>query len=522
VAQGTLAGAGVSKMNWPSLHDESSDALADVLKQAIHKRPKDLFAFVADALQKRSGYDQAEFEKFFEECKQKPRTYVLEDRCPAGQDVYSWIPLRFSDQTILKSVNNRVDDLLAEMTSGLPVGDLKSFFDRVCLACPEVMYIRASPSEEITDFSSMRPEELYFFQTVRSIYLSITTSDAAAEHETSEMDFRCTSLLAESRAVIAASVLQPEMLQVVLVVTLLRAVGSNESFQHRLGGDHNLAGAAAVHAIEREAVSMPSYLNLSNEKKRLVKGILQDFVPLASLVSAEAVPVELLQVKEDLAEVEGGLDVVLSAMFADHVANCRSQEVPPESVDILRATCQCVHSLKQYSGPRSYEMILKRRAESHDWRIVRDDHTAKATVRICCFAGIEDSKVWNDIQKTVEQLPDAEKDALKMELARKDGCAESPVYKCLGAGRFVEAGIKNASISTRALLLLLARVLEGVAKEYDRSVTPNERVVILYMDDLVRKATTHTSSCPEPFEDTHFFFENAGPCQVRVRVSGAS
>eukprot|EP00442_Polarella_glacialis_P059126 CAMPEP_0115152920 /NCGR_PEP_ID=MMETSP0227-20121206/66427_1 /TAXON_ID=89957 /ORGANISM="Polarella glacialis, Strain CCMP 1383" /LENGTH=145 /DNA_ID=CAMNT_0002563579 /DNA_START=26 /DNA_END=459 /DNA_ORIENTATION=- len=135
-------------MNWPALTPECSQAIAEVLKDVVQKRPKDLFEHVANQLQERSGLDREQFKASFEGYKRQPQTYVLEDRCPQDEDPLIWVPMRYNDDTILQKLRSRCVDLLQDVLSKEPLDNGRALFDNALVTFPELMYLRNSPEED--------------------------------------------------------------------------------------------------------------------------------------------------------------------------------------------------------------------------------------------------------------------------------------------------------------------------------------------------------------------------------------
>jgi len=333
----------------------------------------------------------------------------------------------------------------------------------------------------------------------------------------------CEALVKDTRAQVRDLMQDESMLEALIVFLILRTLGSRENFQKAYGGGHTQPEKAALHAIEHEVTALPSFSRLSAEQKCLVQGSLEAYLPLHMLVSSEAVPGHFLQVKETLSQEEGGLSFYMSAVAVDHLVHMRSAVLSDEFVDLARIGAQSLLAVEKYSAPRAYELYLKKRAERHSWRIVRDDLFMKAIVRLCCFTGREDTDFWNQMLNTCEELPDHEKEVLKVELARKDGCAESPVYVLAGAGRFLEATAADDGLGTTPSLLMLARILEDAARHFHhRSLSVNQRMVQIDLASLAKYAREHSGGGGVPFEDTPFTLKEVGPCSVRVELAGGA
>lgn len=507
-------------MNWPPLSTKTSENVAEVLRDAIHKKPKDLLGFVAQALQDKSGLDPTEFERFFEECQRKPRTYVLEDRCPAGQDPLTWVPMRFNDDTILLTLKLRASELTSEILSALPLSDMKGFLDRVCVAFPEFMYVRKSPSEPIDDFGACAPEELAAFQALRALYIGCSRSpDVTLDDESIELSFLCEALAREAKEHLLKPLHDEALLEATIVFIMLRALGSNATFRGRYGGGKPGAEEAALHALENEAAALPSYHRLSEHQKSLIAASLRVFFPAQQLTSAEAAPCQFLRAKDNLVPLEGAMDFYNCTVVVDHMVHCRSFLIRDEAVDAVKLGTHCLASVDKFNAQRAYELYLKKRAEKHSWRIVRDDLQLKAIVRICCLAQLEDSESWNQTLALVEALPEHEKEVLKAELARKDGVSDSPAYILVGASKFMEAAHLNKALGLRPAMLLLARILEDAARHFDHVVNMNQRMVEITFSTLGKRAREYAPG-GVPFEDTPFTLVETGPVSATLRMAG--
>lgn len=492
--------------------------IADVLKGATHSKPKDLLEHVAQALQERSGFDPADFERAFDEAKRKPRTYVLEDRCPAGQDPFAWVPMRYNDDTILRTLNSRASELTSEILSALPL-ETKAFLDRVCVVYPELAYVRERPAERVESQTSFAPVELATFQAMRAVYLGCSGADVECEDETIELGYLCEALVADARAKVLKTEVTETMMDTVMVFLLLRNLGTHEGFRMRFGGGQTEPEAAALHAIEQDISVLPSFARLPPDQKALVAAALQAYFPLDMMITSEVVPTHLLKVKELCAPLEGGVTFYICAAILDHLVRCRTVLVPNEAVDLARLGGECLADVAKHSAPRCYELYIKKRGERHGWRVVREDLSLLAIVRLCCFAGCEDTDAWSLMLSTVDSLPDHEKEVLKTELARKDGFFESPVYVLLGAGKFMEAATVNTSLTAKPALLLLARVLEDAARSFDRLAALSQRTVTLDMRSLAPLARDWVPGMI-PFEETHFVFQQQSNGSVLVQFSG--
>jgi len=503
-------------MNWPSLSPECSRAIADVLKDVVQSKPKDLFDFTAKRLQAQSGMDPEAFERYFEECKRKPRTYVLEDRCPRGVEPLTWVPMRYNDETILSIIRTRLRELGSDIMHKEPIQDTQSMLDRMVVSVPEIMYLRDSP------------EELLAFQTMRAIYLSFSGSSTVLQQQSDDPDaplcFNCHSLLevargelAHTKQIFEAVSKSDAMLEALIVCCMLRVVGTHAGFQRRYGGGTTKQDQAILHAVQHSPECLPSIQRLEEPYKQIVLGVLQVHFTLANLISSECVPANFMRLKEHLGAIEGGLSFFIAVTTVEHMVGCRSLLVAPEGVDLVRLATQCIGAIDKYNAPRAYELFLKKRAERHQWRLVKDDFMYRAIARICCFAGNDDTQAWGDMLHAVESLPDHDKEVLKRELGLKDGLTESPVYFLVGAGGFMSQACMNPELTAFPALRLLSRILEDAARTYDRLL--NHRIVTLHMEGFGPRARDYRSG-GVPFEDTPYVLEELDPGEAMVRIAG--
>lgn len=496
-------------MNWPSLTAESSKALAEVLEDAVHSKPKDLFEFVANSLQERSGKDSEEYEAFFQECKRRPRTYILEDQCPAGKDPLTWVPMRYNDDTILETLQMRAREMLADVLSLEAVEDTEMFLSRATSTFPEIMYLQGSP------------QELLAWQLLRAVYLSCSgcppeTRQQFLDDQNPALAFRCEGLLECVRSQFESALQEPreETLEAIVVCGLLLVLGGHAGFVARYGGGCGSPAEAALHAIEHQAEVLPSFARLMGKYKAMVVATLQGHFPLEMLTSTEAVPAHFMRVKELLGPLEGGLPFFAAAVALEHLVQCRSLIVSDKVVDLVRIGTQCLTSLSKYSAPRSYELMLKKRGERHAWRMGRDDFMMRAIVRVCCLAGREDDESWTEIRSIVEGMSDFDKEALKVHVGRRDGIGEEPVYVLRGAGSLLARASAVGKVAE--VLRLLCQVLEDCARTFDRVL--NHRTVSVQIESLERALRDGGAS----FEGTPFLLEEMGLTQVEVRVPGAA
>jgi len=503
------------------LSSKTSEILAEVLRDCVHTRPADLFGHVAQALQERSGLDPLEFEKHFEECRQKPRTYTLEDRVPVGQDPYNWVPMRYNDDTISLSLKRRAAELTSEILAAFAIEDMKAFLDRMVVAFPELMYIRASPSELVGNFGATGPEELAALQALRAVYLACSgCPEVPFDDESVEMDFRCEALVRQARAVFLQPAKDEAVLEALVVLMMLRALGANENFRRRCGGGvERSPEEAALHAIDNQESVLPSFHRLSSEQKTKIRASLQVFFPLGMLITTEAMPAHFSKAKDHLVPCPGAMDLFSCALVVDYMVSCRAGLMKDEAVDYVKIGLQSLASLDKYSAPRAYEMFLKKRGERHGWRVVRDDNLLKAIVRCCCLAGLEDTDAWNDMLSSVEKLPDRQREVLQTEMARKDGCAESPAYILVGGGQFMRAACSSLAVGAMPALLLLARILEDAARHFDHALLAHQHMVHIDLRSLAKRVTGYTPG-GAAFEDLPFTLQESGVGFAVVRLAG--
>jgi len=501
-------------MNWPPLHPDSSKAIAEVIQDALRTKPKDLLEFVSGKLQERSRIDPVAFEQTFLESKRKPRTYVLEDQCPLGVDPFAWVPMRYNDETILSMLTQRAGEIAADIVSTEAIDDTSFFLQRAITAYPELSYLRDSPQEK------------HAFQTFRAIYLACTGCSGVLEAGLDDADATlsfepCKRLVQCAReSFFEAGFIQSEgMLEAVMTCCLLRILGGHDGFQKRYGGGLTTPDSVIAYAIENEAGSLPSFQRLSEDYKALVVASLEVYFPLKTLVTTEAVAFYFSRVKEQLLPLPSGVPFCLSVMAAEHLVQSRTTSFTDEDIDLLRLGTQCLAAVEKLSAPRAYEMLLKKRAERFAMRLVRDDFTMRAIIRLSCFAGAEDKDSWNAMSIAVDSLDEHQKEIMKAELGRKDGISESPVFVLSGSREFLGSAKANPQVSNKSMVVMLARLLEDAAKTFDQLL--NHKAVELRLGSLAALAKGYRSA-GVPFEDTPYTLEEVGPGQVTVRVAGYS
>lgn len=514
-------------MNWPPLTGECSEAISTVLRDVVHSKPHDLINQVANMLQEKSQLDPAEFEQFFEECKRKPRTYVLEDRCPEGQDPMSWVPMRYNDDTILLSLSNRAADLVADIRSPEGLGDTKDFFARACVAYPELQYLQGTK------------DELLAAQTLRAICLiwggqeeeAVEVAEGEApppsrrgcplDDEDAQLSFQCEALVANLRQQFLDAVTMDDavLLEAVMTACLLRVVGGNEAFRRQFGGDASTEEASILYAIENHPQVLPSLLKLPQELRELVTVTIQVMFPLDQLVSAEAVPFYMQEIKDRLvALAEGAVHFFMYASAVEHTVRYRNVVVTDEALDILRQVGTAVVGLEKTGGAKAYETVLKKRAEIYHMRIVRDDWLMRTVVRVACLSRREDHDWWAEVQRTVEGLPQEALQVLTDELGQKDGIMTSPVIMMPGLSTFLMAACVNNAIGLKSALLLLTNIL----KEMSRINAASDevlKVVTLKLDSLAAK-TRDWRGGGVPFEATPHCITQHGAFLAEASLAG--
>mmetsp|Transcript_63318 Transcript_63318/g.151051 ORF Transcript_63318/g.151051 Transcript_63318/m.151051 type:complete len:497 (+) Transcript_63318:158-1648(+) len=493
-------------MNWPPLSPECSDAIAAVLRDVVRTKPSNPLDQVAQKLQQLSGLDPAAFEEGFNECKARPRMYVLEDVCPPNADPYSWVPMRYNDDTILDMLAQRVADVVADVLSPEMVTDFAGFMQRVNIAFPEASYLRGSP------------QAVLFAQTFRAFYLVASGSPQVIENlddENPELAFSCPRLVEWGRSQVHEMSRSVEwMVEALAVGCLLRVVAQNPSFQQRLGGSSTSPDIALLHALSNAPEAMPSYVRLTEDGKRVVVASLQVQFPIRLLFTTEAVPYHFQRVKDVLASFEGGLPYVLSIMAIEHVAHLRMATVSDEEIDIKRICVQSLEAVEKRQASRAYELLLKKRAERQSWRLVRDDYLMRAVIRLCCFAGLDGKQQWGEMQIAVEKLSPSEQEILKSELGRKDGLSEVPCFVLHGANAFMTAAMDNANVGQSGAIKLLVRVLLELQQQH-KSVSAS--VIDVKLSGLVALCRSYTDAAP--LDEMPFVVEPSGVNRVSIRTS---
>mmetsp|Transcript_107582 Transcript_107582/g.286299 ORF Transcript_107582/g.286299 Transcript_107582/m.286299 type:complete len:495 (-) Transcript_107582:133-1617(-) len=493
-------------MNWPQLSPETSQAIADALKDVARSKPKDLFKHVAQQLQDRSGLEPAAFEAHFEECKRQPRLYVLEERCPAGQDPFAWVKMRYNDDTILSILHKRALEFVTDILHEDGADDTKTFLNRACAAFPELLYLKDSP------------EELVAFQTVRAIFLGCSGQEVESllEDADPQLSFRCTALIEAAREQLLEPLRDPDSLDVLILCCVLRIVGGNAAFQKRYGGGETTPELAMLNAIEHESQALPSFQRLPEQKKELLVTVLRVQFPFDMLISLEATSAHFVEVKETLAHTEGSVAFFIGVVAAEYLVRCRGSLIADEAADLAKLGAQCLTAVEKYSAVRAYELFLKKRAERHSWRLMKDDLLHRAVVRLCCFAGQEDDAAWSGMQAMVSAFSDGEKEVLKAELARKDG---SPVYVPVGAGALLGLAASQDQYALRVAVKAIIKALEDASRTLDRLLS-HRRMVRLSLTELLARARERGSVAA--LEGLPLSLEDLGTGEVAVHVAGGT
>jgi hypothetical protein len=501
-------------MNWPPLTPDCSKAVAEVLRDAVRTRPQDLFEYVAQKLEERSGMDAANFQAQFEEAKRKPRTYVLEEQCPPGQEPLSWVPMRYNDDTILSMLQARASEMSADIISEELIEDTQSFVARARVSFPELMYLRGLPDLELAAA-----------QTLRALYLGCSGNVNVVELGLDDADpmlaFRCRPLVTSARTLLFEQTKRTQpTVDALIVCSLLLVVGRHPGFQQRYGGGQRTPELAVIHAIEHEAESLPSFACLGHAQRQLVLAALQAYFPMEMLLSAEVVPAHFGRVKDLLTVRENGMEFFFAVLGIEHMVRCRSTIVSDASVELVALGVQCLKAVEKYSAARGYELYLKKRAAPHSWRLVRDDFIQRAIIRLCCFRGIEEDEAWNDMLTAVDGLGDASEEhkILKTELGQKDGLADVPVYVLQGAGALMVAAGANSDVGLQPAVKVMCRAIDDVTQTFGKVL--NHKVVRIRLESLATKAAQYKAGGGSPFADTPFTLEEVGAGEVAVKIPG--
>lgn len=497
-------------MNWPPLSQECSEAIADCLKTVVNEKPDDLLEFVATRLSQKSGLNPKEFEEHFEECKRKPRSYVLEDQCPLDQDPLTWVPMRYNDDTIFESLRSKSGQLAADILTENQTSpyDTPAMVNLARTAFPEIAYLRGSAEEKTV------------LRTLRALYLGTSGYNSVLETGLKDDDpmlsFTGHSIMVWLRSILRQNIQAEDMWEAVFIACMLRILGGHAGFRQKFGGGLEDPDKAILHAMYNEIESLPSFQRLQEHFQTLVDTTLQSAFPFSSVITTEVVPAQYEKIKTDVACHEFGLGFFLSVLALEHAVKCSNMlgDVDDADLDIIRLGAQSLMAIDKHPASKAYELFLKKRAERVEWRLVKDDYLQRAIVRLCCMAGHTDTESWNQMQSIVEGLADAEKDALKNELGRKDGVADLPAYIILGAGKLLETAGRNEEVGLSAGVRIIARVLDDTARGFDKTI--KEKTMNLRFEAVTARASQRSSV---PFEDTAFVVEEVDG-ELVVRVGG--
>eukprot|EP00439_Symbiodinium_sp_Y106_P065923 s1908_g10.t1 len=371
----------------------------------------------------------------------------------------------------------------------LPTG--KELFDRALVAYPELNYLRDSPAEATAA------------QVVRGLCLCCsgcpTALETSLEDDSNVLTFWCKGLLMGTKT----SLLEPlalsqedpsakiEGIEGILLFVVLRLLGGHEAFCRYYGLSPEDPSAAAVAILTHTPEAMPSVKRLPASSRKLLLASLRAYLPFHMILGSEMIPWHMLELKESLVPCQGLL-FLLTALAVEYTASQRLVQVAPEIADVVRIVSASAPSIEKHSASRAYELYLRRRAECHQWRLVRDDFRHRAVIRLCCMAGTE-TKAWEEIKKGVEGLPEAARGRIENELGLKDGVTSMPAFVLDGASQFMMQVGSNPHLDYQSGVHLLARVLEELAGKYDETAVPQLQV---QMSDLAAKAQGHDGSTP--------------------------
>jgi len=231
------------------------------------------------------------------------------------------------------------------------------------------------------------------------------------------------------------------------------------------------------------------------------------------------VPIHFQRVKELLLPLDSGVGFFLSVAAIEFMVSMRNHLVTDELADIVRLGAQCLSSVEKHTGAKAYEQLLKKRAEKHAWRLVRDDFLLRAVVRLCCATRREDTEWWQQVEQVVETLGDVEKEVLKVELGRKDGISESPVLAMQGLSSYMVAALGNDSIDLKTAIKLVINIVEDVLRLNAKS-NVTLRVMTLRMEPLAAVARDWRSGSV-PFEATPHVITELGAGELSVQLMGS-
>jgi len=437
----------------------------------------------------------------------------LEERCPPGQDPIVWVPMRYSDDTMLQVLKKWFVDLTHDMGSSHPITSSESFIDAAVVAMPELSYLWDSPQEQLAH------------KTLRALLLCCSASPGVLrwnlEDENAALTYRCESLIKSVRGPPLDLAIQGEnqgdKLEVLIICSLLRVIGRHAGFQRLYGGGCITPEEVIRNAIDHHPEVLPSVCRLPLERKELIVATLGACFPLELLMDGEIVPFHLNNIREGLLDIPEGINFLLMVVAIEYVTVCQQMVVEDVALDLVRLSGQCIAALEKHGAARAYELFLKKRAEWHSWRFARDNLLHHAVVRLCCFLRTEDEKAWSELSATMDKFSESEKDLLKTELAFKDGLNETPVYYLQGIGALMSAAWKNPKVTINSGLKMLIKILEAVAQSFD--ATKSYEVVTIQVQDLADRAQNFGG--PEPFQGLPFTVERIRPSTVNICTVGS-
>jgi len=381
---------------------------------------------------------------------------------------------------------------------------------------PELMYLRDSPDIELAAA-----------QTLRALYLGCSGNANVAEQGLDDADsmlaFRCRPLVTCSRTAFFETTKKSQAtVDALIVCSLLLLVGRHPGFQQRYGGGLRTPELAVIHAIEHEGESLPSFACLAQPQRQLVLAVLQSYFPLEMLLNGEVVPSHFARVKDMLVQREGGVEFFLSVLGVGHMVRCRTTIVSDADVELVTLAASCLAAVGKYTAVRAYELLLKKRAASHSWRLVRDDFLHRAIIRLCCFRGSEEDDAWKEMTDAVNSFGDAsfEHHVLKMEIGQKDGISEVPVYVLHGAGALMAAAGANPDVGLQSAITAICRSIDDATKCFGKGLGVNHKVVKLHLESLAARAAQYKAGAGSPFADTPLQLEEIGAGQIAVRIPG--
>jgi hypothetical protein len=365
-------------MNWPPLSQECSEAIADCLKTVVSEKPDDLLQFVANRLSEKSGVNPKDFEEHFEECKRKPRNYVLEDQCPLDQDPLSWVPMRYNDDTIFESLRSKSGQLACDiLTENQPYPyDTPEMVNLAKSAFPEIAYMRGSSEEKTA------------LRILRALYLGTSGNDSVLDTGLRDDDpmlsFSGHSIMVWLRSILRQNIQAEDIWEAVFITCMLRILGGHAGFKQKFGGGLEDPDKAILHALENEIESLPSFQRLPEHFQAIIEVVLQSAFPFQSVITTEVLPAQFAKVKEDVSVHEYGLGFFLSVLVLEHAVKCSNilGDMDDADLDVIRLGAQSIMAIEKHPAPKAYELFLKKRAERVEWRLTKDDYLQRATVRL--------------------------------------------------------------------------------------------------------------------------------------------